>query len=107
MNKTKDMTFPGVKKLLREMDPKLEKSDDEGWLASCILLSAAFCGTGPKAIEKFTGLPGWVVKKWQRRAREAEIFKKGRIECQWMDEKAGTVAFFCDVATVRGWLKRA
>lgn len=103
----KEMTFKEVQKTIREMDKKLEKTDAEGWEAACVLLSAAFCGTGAKALQDFTGLPAANIAKWQRRARDAGIFKKGRIECEWMDEKAGGIAFFCDVAVMRGWLKRA
>ena len=103
----KEMTFKEVEKILLKEDPNI-RGDSENFDAARFLLSSAFCGTGSKALQKFTGWSASEVNFWKGRAKRAGLFENGKVTgAEWQNEKTGGIAFWCDVLVLRGMLKRA
>ena len=83
-----------------------KKGSDEREVA-LILLVSGIVGAFPEKVEEILGDPKGMLKRVTDNARKNGIWKKnGRVMCEWLDKKSGSVALACDVAVCLGWLKR-
>ena len=103
--KNKNITRAELEKNLSTKDWG-EKGSDEREVA-LILLCSVIVGANRKSIEKVLGNPSGVLNKVEVNARENGIWtKNGKVNCEWLDKKTGSVALACDVAVCLGWIKR-
>lgn len=92
-------------KIIKKMDPNLTE-DSEEFKIAMTLLGAAQCGPNADKIARYTKLPRTVVRPYVAKAREQGIFTNdNKIAADWMD-KDGGIAFWLDVAVVRGFMRR-
>lgn len=95
-----------LRKAIQKMDPNLS-TEDEGFKIALVLLAAAEVGVNAERIAKRATLPRAVTRGLVAKCRRAGIFVKNRIEHGgWFDKTSGGIAFWMDVACVRGLLKR-
>lgn len=91
------------------MDPTLRKGNKDQRNAAVILLGAA-SGTLDQNVEDIIAKTGYsrdLVRKVVKNAKTNHIWSKGKTRCEWFEDKHGATAFWCDVAVVLGWLRRA
>ena len=102
---TKKITRKYIEGLLNQKDWGKKGSDERE--VALILVCSGIIGAFPDKIKKILGNPNGVLKRTTENAIENKIWRKdGKVECEWLDKKAGGIALACDISVCMGWLKR-
>ena len=89
-----------------KMDSKLNKKE-ESFKVGCILLTSAIVGTDRNKIAELLKINPDDITKYERRLRKNKIWVKNKVFADWMDEKYGGIAFWCDVCVALGLIQIA
>lgn len=101
-----EYSFEEVRETIKELDPKLDETDDS-FSTATLLLSSALIGTDEDALRKFTGLSSEFIQPRAERLRESGIWEpEGMVYCDWEDEVSGNVSFWLDVCIAEGLVER-
>jgi hypothetical protein len=101
----KQWTVSDFEKEVRRLDPKI-KSDDPCFKTGVVLLVSLMVGANADRVAKFCKYSRDFVRPRARRARKNGIWQYDTVSCDWFDKKSGGVAFWLDVMTAEGILKR-
>lgn len=99
------MKLNKVKEVVKELDEKLEETDDS-YKGALILVSLMNTKHTIGAIKHFTKLPYNFVRDFIKNLQKSKVIKDGKIYCEWMDKETGGIAFWMDVNIGLGLLKR-
>lgn len=91
--------------IVKKLDPKLD-TESEDFKIATVLIAATQVGPNADKIADKAKLPRRVVRKYAADARRAGVFKGGKIAHSGWFDKDGGIAFWLDVAVVRGFLQR-
>jgi len=98
-----------VKDRLLEIDPSVQGTEDtESYKAALILLSALVCGPNAKQLERFTGLPGDLIRQVRHRMIEAQLWTAVGICCDdwFIGDAFCDTQFWADVLVAEGLVVR-
>lgn len=101
----KKITLDYLKKEIYRLDPKTGE-DEFGFKTALILLSSLVIGCNQKKISKFTKIPLFYIKPRAERLRSNGIWTGSKVCADWFTKGTGGVAFWCDVLTAEGLVKR-
>ncbi len=87
--------------MVHELDPKIEKVDEEFRVAA-LLLASTFCGPDYVQLRMLTGYPHALIKRCLKNFTENGIWKDGKVCISWTDAEPGKeaeslVCFWLDV----------
>lgn len=91
--------------IVKKMDKSLAEDSEEFKIAT-VLVAAAQVGPNADKIAKRAKIPRSVARKYATDARNTGLFKGGKIAHSGWFDKDGALAFWMDVAVVRGLLTR-
>lgn len=101
-------SLAGIKKIVRELDPKLPATDDAYKVATILLSSALNKQKTSADIVRFTGLPAEFVTATMLNLRKNGLgWKRGKfVHGGWL-ENGGGMAFWLDVGVGLGWFEKS
>lgn len=101
---TPPITIEDVRGEVAQLDRNLHRNS-KTYKTAVVLLSALFVGQDDDALADFTRYDRAFVSLITERMKENSLWSDGKFICNWMDEEAGSVAFWCDVLVAEGKVK--
>ena len=92
---------------IKNMDSSLSENDESFKIAFVLLLAANYGLKDLPRIKRVSGYDTLFLAKTVTDMRNTGLWKNGKlVHSGWLDKKSGGMAFWLDVAVVRGWLER-
>lgn len=101
----KPLTLEQLRNQVKRLDPKLNENEESFGIA-LMLLAGIHVGADIKKISDFIKVPVKWLEPYEKRLRDQGVWVGENTTCDWVNEKTGAIAFWCDVLVAQGMLEK-